>query len=368
MSRVDPEKLLRRSVSSLEPYTPIIPFEVLSEMLERRSDEIIKLDANENLYGPAPGVYAALSEIRFPHIYPDPENRALRTALGDYTGIPSDNIFAGAGADELIDLTMRLFLDPGDKIIDCPPTFGMYNFDASINGAETISVPRRDDFSLDITAIETAAHEHAPKLLFLASPNNPDGSQLPEDDLRRLLELQLMVVLDEAYIEFAGREHSRIDWALQYSNLLVIRTFSKWAGLAGLRVGYGVFPSELMPQLWKTKQPYNVNVAATAAALVSLQEREQQLEIVARIVRERSRMEQLLAEITFLCPYPSRANFVLCRVTGRSARELQRTLQGEGILVRHFDKPRLRDHIRISVGMSEHTDVLISALTRLELN
>ena len=368
MSRVDLETLLRRSVSSLEPYTPIMPFEVLSERLERRSDELIKLDANENLYGPVQAVYAALSEIHFPHIYPDPENRALRTALGDYTGIPPDNIFVSAGSDELIDLIMRLFLDPGDKIIDCPPTFGMYNFDASINGAETISVSRRDDFSLDIAAIETAFHEHAPKLLFLASPNNPDGSHIRDEDLRRLLDLHLMLVLDEAYIEFAGREHSRIDWALQYSNLLVIRTFSKWAGLAGLRVGYGVFPSELMPQLWKIKQPYNVNVAATAAALASVQEREQQLEIVARIVRERSRMEQLLAEITFLCPYPSWANFVLCRVNGRSAKELQRTLEGEGILVRHFDKPRLRDHIRISVGMSDHTDVLVSELKRLERN
>lgn len=365
MPRVDPERLLRRSVRLLEPYTPIMPFEVLSDRLRRPPDEIIKLDANENPYGPAPGVRAALARLNFPHIYPDPENRALRTALADYTDIPFENIFAGAGADELIDLTMRLFLDPGDKIIDCPPTFGMYTFDASVNAAETISVPRRADFSLDVDAIETASVEHSPKLLFLASPNNPDGSLLPEDDLLRLLELQLMVVLDEAYIEFAGSEHSRIDLTLQHSNLIVLRTFSKWAGLAGMRVGYGVFPSELMPQLWKTKQPYNVNVAATAAALASLQERERQLEIVARMVRERSRMERLLAEITFLRMYPSWANFVLCRVDGRGARDLQQALQGEGILVRHFSKPRLCDHIRISVGKTEHTDALLAILTRL---
>lgn len=365
MPCVDPEKLLRRSVRLLEPYIPIMPFEVLSDRLRRSPDEIIKLDANENLYGPAPGVRAALARLNFPHIYPDPENRALRTALADYTDIPFENIFAGAGADELIDLTMRLFLDPGDKIIDCPPTFGMYTFDASVNAAETISVPRRADFSLDVAAIETAAVEHSPKLLFLASPNNPDGSLLPEDDLLRLLELQLMVVLDEAYIEFAGPEHSRIDLTLQHSNLIVLRTFSKWAGLAGMRVGYGVFPSELMPQLWKTKQPYNVNVAATAAALASLQERERQLEIVARMVRERSRMERLLAEIAFLRMYPSWANFVLCRVDGRGAQDLQQVLQGEGILVRHFGKPSLRDHIRISVGKTEHTDALLAILTRL---
>jgi histidinol-phosphate aminotransferase len=365
MSRVDLEKFLRRSVRSLEPYTPIVPYEVLSERLSRRHDEIIKLDANENPYGPVPGVRVALAELDFPHIYPDPENRALSSALAEYTGVPFSNIFVGAGADELIDLIMRLFLDPGDKILDCPPTFGMYAFDASILAAETISVPRRSDFSLDITAIETAVAQHAPKLLFLASPNNPDGSLLPETDLLRLLELQLIVVLDEAYIEFARGECSRIEWVLQHSNLIVLRTFSKWAGLAGLRVGYGVFPSELMPQLWKTKQPYNVNVAATAAALTTLHEREQQLEIVACMVRERRRMERLLDEIMFLQVYPSQANFVLCRVNGRSARELHETLEGEGILVRYFDKPILRDHIRVSVGRPEHTDALITVLTRL---
>ena len=153
---------------------------------------------------------------------------------------------------------------------------------------------------------------------------------------------------------------------MQNPNLIVLRTFSKWAGLAGLRIGYGAFPSELMPHLWRIKQPYNVNVAATVAALASLQEREQQLEIVASIVRERGRMEGLLDEISFLRRYPSWANFVLCRVKGRSARELQHTLEGEGILVRHFDKPRLRDHIRISVGLPEHTDALVAALMLLE--
>ncbi len=359
------QSAVRSHIAALESYTPILPFEVLSERLGRRPDEIIKLDANENPYGPAPGVRASLADLLFPHIYPDPENRELRAALADYTGMPSETIFAGAGADELIDLIMRLFLDPGDKIIDCPPAFGMYAFDASINAAETISVPRRVDFSLDVTAIEAAASQHAPKLLFLASPNNPDGSLLPDEGLLRLLELPLMVVLDEAYIEFAGREHSRLELVLQHPNLIVLHTFSKWAGLAGLRVGYGAFPTQLMPQLWKTKQPYNVNVAATAAALASLREREHQLQIVAGMVRERRRMAGLLAEISFLRVYPSRANFVLCRVEGRIAWELQQTLQDEGILVRHFDKPGLRDHIRISVGRPEHTDVLVAVLTRL---
>ncbi|MDP7545499.1 MAG: aminotransferase class I/II-fold pyridoxal phosphate-dependent enzyme, partial [Anaerolineales bacterium] len=300
---------MRSHIAALEPYTPILPFEVLSERLGRRPDEIIKLDANENPYGPAPGVRAALADLPFPHIYPDPENRELRAALADYTGMPSETIFAGAGADELIDLIMRLFLDPGDKIIDCPPTFGMYTFDASINAAETISVWRRADFSLDVAAIEAAASQHAPKLLFLASPNNPDGSLLPDEGLLRLLELPLTVVLDEAYIEFAGREHSRLELALQHPNLIVLHTFSKWAGLAGLRIGLGVMNPDLARAMMSMKPPYNVNLAAEVALLASLQDRPGLLGRVRSIVAERDREMGLLQEIKGLRAWPSQANF-----------------------------------------------------------
>jgi histidinol-phosphate aminotransferase len=144
-----------------------------------------------------------------------------------------------------------------------------------------------------------------------------------------------------------------------------LRTFSKWAGLAGLRVGYGAFPSALMPHLWKIKQPYTVSVAASTAAIAALQDLDHLKEQITRITTERERLVRLLADIPHLHPYPSRANFVLCQVLGRDAHQLKLALEQEGILVRYFDKPGLRDHIRISVGKPDHTDALIAALRRL---
>jgi histidinol-phosphate aminotransferase len=241
----------------------------------------------------------------------------------------------------------------------------MYPFDAAINGAKSIAVPRRADFSLDLEGIEQAAHQHEPKLIFCASPNNPDGGWLPETDLERLLALPLVVVLDEAYVEFAGAEDSRIQQVTRRENLVVLRTFSKWAGLAGLRVGYGAFPAPLMAHLWKIKQPYNVSVAASTAAIAALENRAWLDHHISLILEERERMLGLLGDIPFLNTYPSRSNFVLCRVVGRDAQQLKLTLEQAGILIRHFDKPGLDDHIRISVGRPDQTDALIAALKRL---
>ncbi|MCB0214467.1 MAG: histidinol-phosphate transaminase, partial [Anaerolineae bacterium] len=287
------------------------------------------------------------------HIYPDPESRSLRMALAAYTGIGAEYLLVGSGADELIDLIMRLFINPGDKIVNCPPTFGMYAFDGDINAAEVISVRRNPYFSIDIEAIEAlfTSNEQTtdnPKLIFVTSPNNPDGSVLSDDDLQRLLALPAVVVLDEAYIEFSN--NSRIQWVEQYPNLIVLRTFSKWAGLAGLRVGYGAFPLDLIEQLWKIKQPYNVNLAGQLAAEVSLDDCEHLLGNVARLVEQREQFYPILNAIEWLEPYPSQTNFILCRVKGRNASDLKKQLAEQGILVRYYNSPGLTDHIRISIG------------------
>ncbi|MFN3490806.1 MAG: aminotransferase class I/II-fold pyridoxal phosphate-dependent enzyme, partial [Anaerolineales bacterium] len=266
---------IRKHLESLPAYTPIEPFEILSAKIGRSAEQIIKLDANENPYGILPAIREALANIKFPHIYPDPESRALRNALEKFTGVPAEYLLTGSGADELLDLIMRVFLDPDDCVVSCPPTFGMYAFDADLNAARIIEIQRNADFSLDINAIRNTVYEHKPKLLFIASPNNPNGSLLNKNILDELLTLPVMIVLDEAYIEFAGENLgaslSRIQDVPLRENLIVIRTFSKWAGLAGLRIGYGAFPLWLMPTLWKAKQPYNVNVAASIAAQAALE-------------------------------------------------------------------------------------------------
>jgi histidinol-phosphate aminotransferase len=358
---------IRAHLESMPPYIPIEPFEVLSARIGRNASQIIKLDANENPYGPLPVVREALGRLEFPHIYPDPESRALRASLEKFTGVPAEYLLAGAGADELIDLLMRLLLEPNDPILSCPPTFGMYSFDGELNAARVIEIPRHEDFSLDLNAICAAVNTHQPKILFLATPNNPDGSLLDERTIDRLLELPLLVVLDEAYIEFAGENLgarlSRIREVPSRENLVVLRTFSKWAGLAGLRVGYGAFPLWLMPALWKAKQPYNINVAASVAAQTSLEHVNDLTKVVELLKAERRRLFSALLEIRYIDPYPTQSNFILCQVHGRDAAELKKKLAEEnGVFIRYFNKPGLRDHIRISVGRPQDTDALLVAL------
>jgi histidinol-phosphate aminotransferase len=363
MKALDVLTFLRPDVATMEPYTPILSFDVLSEQLGYAPEDIVKLDANENPYGPSPRVREALAAMPYPHSYPDPESRHLRRALADYAQVPTKYLLAGHGADELIDLVMRLFIEPGDAVLNCPPTFGMYPFDAAINGARVLSLPRQADFSLDVEAIVAAfAAEPRAKLLFVTSPNNPDGGLLPDADLGRLLELPLVVVLDEAYVEFAGLEHGRIGWVLEHDNLIVLRTFSKWAGLAGLRLGYGAFPLPIIEHLWKIKQPYNISVAAQAAGLASLADLDYLRGNVARIVAERERLMEALSDVPYLRPYPSHANFILCRVVGRDARDLKETLAARGILIRHYNSPGLADHVRFSVGTPEQTERLVAEL------
>ena len=361
-------RLLRADLRRMEPYTPIVPFEVLSARLGRAPQDIVKLDANENPYGPPPGALAALAAGRGYHIYPDPEANALRDALSATTGQPKERLLAGMGADELIDLVLRAVLEPGDVVIDCPPSFGMYPFSTAVNAGRTVVVPRADDFGLNVPAIEAAvAAEPRAKVLFLCSPNNPDGGLIDDATLRRLLALPLLVVLDEAYVDFAAAEGfpSRLDWLDEYDNLAVLRTFSKLAGLAGLRLGYGAFPAWLRPTLWKIKQPYNVNVAASLAAVAALEEGDWLRATVGRLVAERERIAREVAALGWLRPLPSRANFVLCRVAGLAAADLKRALESEGVLVRHFDRPGLRDCVRISAGRPEDTDRLLAALRRV---
>ena len=359
------QNLIRSDIADMAPYTPIVPFDVLSQRLGIPAEDIIKLDANENPYGPSPHIYSALADETYYHIYPDPDSTSLREALSQYTSIDSTHIVAGQGADELIDLVIRLFITPGDAVINCPPTFGMYRFDTELNGGKIIDVERKGDFSLDTEeVIKIATNSKNTKILFITSPNNPDGSILSDSCLRQLLQLPLIVVLDEAYIEFAG--NSRVDWVLEHENLIVLRTFSKWAGLAGLRVGYGVFPHWIISHLLKIKQPYNVNVAGAVAALASLLDVDQLRENIRKIVAERERLYSALQAFDFLDPYPSEANFILSRVVGRDAADLKTALAERGVLIRYFNTSRLRDHVRISVGKPAHTSVLLNALATLE--
>lgn len=359
------DSFIRFHLRKLSPYQSILPFEILSAQLGRKPEDIVKLDANENPYGPPPEVLEALGTLKFPYIYPDPESRRLREALATDSGLESNHILVGCGADELIDLIMRCTLDPGDKIVDCPPTFTMYEFDAAVNGALVTKVLRKPDFSLNVDLIVDAVRKEKPKCIFLTSPNNPDGSIINDEDLLKILELPILVVLDEAYIEFSGLE-SRMKWVKKHDNLIVLRTFSKRAGLAGLRVGYGAFPLSIIEYLWRAKQPYNVSVAAEVAACAALQNPTYLEDVKNALVEERERLFKFLQEVPFLTPFPSHSNFILCEVkSAMDAKKLKDDLASMGVMVRHYNKKELKGFIRVSVGKPEQTDILMQCLKRL---
>ncbi|MFC1925322.1 histidinol-phosphate transaminase [Chloroflexota bacterium] len=358
----DAERLIRADIARMKAYTPIIPIEVLSEHIGISAEGIIKLDGNENPYGCSPNVQRVLASYPYYHIYPDPEQRELRKELEEYTGISADHIVAGSGSDELIELIMRLFIAPGDKVINCTPTFGMYSFLTEVYAGEVIEVPRDKGFAIDLDRVKKAIKEGA-KIIFIASPNNPSGNTIPEQEVLELLETGLVVVIDEAYYEFCGE--TMVPLVLQHGNLIVLRTFSKWAGIAGLRVGYGVFPRKLVGHLMKIKQPYNVNVAAQVAAIETLRDPDYRQKTIKALLEERERLLIELAELKSFQPLPSRANFILSHIGGGEASRVHHELQQRGIFVRYFDNARLKDYLRISIGKPEQTDALISALKEI---
>ncbi len=348
----------------VKPYAWVPPLDSVSAQSGVAPDRIIKLDGNENPYGCSPRVKRALAEFPHYHIYPDSEQHQLRRALQEYTGAAAQTIIPGSGSDELIEFIMRLFIDPGDSVINCVPTFGMYQFSTDAWGGKVINVPRDERFGLDVPAV-TRATALGAKVIFIASPNNPSGNIATDEDISRLLDLPIIVVLDEAYSEFSRK--TLVPMVPEHDNLIVLRTFSKWAGLAGLRVGYGIFPERTAALLLRIKPPYNVNAAAQVAALESLRDLDHLQETVRAIVAERRRLFTALAAFPQLEPWPSEANFILCSVTGCDAGGIRRDLARRGILIRHFDTPLLRNYIRVSVGKPEHTDTLVAALTDILL-
>ena len=358
---VNIEKLIRPHLVDIKTYDPVDPPELLAKQAGIPEDQIIKLNGNENPYGGSPKAAAALAKTPL-HIYPDPLQRKIRSALADYTGMEPEYIIAGAGSDELIDLLFRLFISPGDRILDCDPTFAMYGFCARVAGGEIELVPRDELFDVEVDAVKDAIDSKT-KIIFVSSPNNPTGNLASESQIRALLETGLIVVVDEAYYEFSNQTVAGL--TPDHDNLVVLRTMSKWAGLAGLRIGYGIMSPSLVQHIIDIKSPYNVNVAAEAGLLASLEDAHALLDNVKLIVQETKRMFSLLEAMPGVTPWPTYGNFVLCQFAPGRAQGIYEGLASRGIFVRNFGSERLQDCFRIGVGTPEQTDALIAAMKEL---
>ena len=240
------------------------------------------------------------------------------------------------------------------------PTFGMYEFTAQVCDARIVEVEPDGSFRLDVDGVLKAAGEQSAKIIAVASPNNPSGNATTPGDIERLLGSGCLVIVDEAYAEFGGASVAKL--VPDRPNLVVLRSLSKWAGLAGLRVGYGLMDLELAEVLMRAKPPYNVNQAAEAALLASLADAEALQKRVRLIVAERERMHGLLDALPGLTPLPSEANFILCRLPGGRGRDVHERLARSGVFVRYYAGGVLADYLRISVGMPSDTDRLIASL------
>ena len=358
----DLRELLLPHIRQLGAYQGVEPLEAMAERAGIPPENIIRLNGNENPYGASPRVAAALAEFRNFNHYPDPEQRQLRQALSSYVGVGPEQLVAGNGSDELIDLLLRIFVGPGDQVIIPAPSFGMYSVNTEFCGGEAVLVPRDANFEIDLEAVKLAINART-KAVLLCSPNNPSGNTVSEAEVRALLDTGRLVVVDEAYFEFCGQ--TAMPLLAEYPNLVALRTFSKWAGLAGLRIGLGAMHPDLAGTIMTVKPPYNVNLAAEVALIASLEDIPALLERVQSIIAERERMAGLLAAIPGVHPYPSQANFILVRLPDGCGARIFDALCNRGIFLRHWNNARLADCIRISVGLPAETDAVAAALSEL---
>ncbi|MBS1793112.1 MAG: histidinol-phosphate transaminase [Acidobacteria bacterium] len=344
----DPEKLVRDNIRRLTPYSS-----ARSEFAGRAE---IFLDANENPFGsPLARDY---------HRYPDPLQSKIKKNLAAETGLDAAEIFVGNGSDEAIDLLFRIFCEPGrDAALVCPPTYGMYRVSADVNAVRTKEVCLRPDFGLDAAGIREAADSRT-KLLFICSPNNPTGNSMRRETVLEIVrDFRGIVVVDEAYIHFS-REKSLVAELRAHPNLVVLQTFSKAWGLAGLRVGMAFASREIVALLNRVKPPYNVSEIAQEAVLDALENRAAVADAIAKIIVEREMLAERLEDFPFVERiYPSDANFLLVKTT--DADRLYRFLLDERIVVRNRARVAMcLGCLRITVGTPAENARLLESLEK----
>ncbi len=343
---MDINSLQRENIKNLRPYS--------TARDEYKGQASIYLDANENSFGsPLPADY---------NRYPDPLQLDLKDAISKIKGVPIENTFLGNGSDEAIDLLYRAFCEPGkDNVIILPPTYGMYEVSANINNVEVRKVNLLSNFQLDLDGIAEAIDSNT-KIIFICSPNNPTGNSIIRTDIETVLaNFQGLVIIDEAYINYA-KQRSFIKELTEYPNLVVMQTFSKAWGLAALRLGMAFAARPTIDILNKVKPPYNINQATQDLALAALQNVNQVNEWIKVTVEERDSLSIELSDLKIVNKvYPSDANFVLAEVS--DATGIYDYLVNQGIIVRDRSKVTLCEGcLRISIGTPAENQNLIAAL------
>jgi len=343
------DSLVRDNIKKMTAYS--------SARHEFTGNASVFLDANENAFGsPLPDNF---------NRYPDPLQMEVKEKLSKIKGVPSQNMFLGNGSDEAIDLLYRIFCEPGrDNVIILPPTYGMYEVCAEMNNVKVKKVNLTKEYQLDLESIENAIDPFT-KLIFICSPNNPTGNSINRADIELILNnFDGIVVIDEAYINYA-KQKTFINELTEYPNLVVMQTLSKAWGLAGLRLGMAFSSKPIIELMNKVKYPYNINTATQLLALEALENIEWVNDHIATTVTEREKLKNELLNLSFTQEvYPSDANFILAKMKG--ARNIYEKLCDKGIIVRDRSKVVLcDDSLRITIGTPDENKKLIEALNNL---
>jgi histidinol-phosphate aminotransferase len=343
----DIKTLVRPNVLALTPYSSA------RDEFKETEASMIFLDANEN------PVENRLNR------YPDPQQRALKSAIAKVRSVTDGQILLGNGSDEVLDLIIRAFCEPNtDNVITLPPTYGMYSVLAAVNAVEERRVQLTSDFQPDLDGIAQKTDENS-KILFLCSPNNPTGNLFSVEEITTLLHTFTgLVVVDEAYIDFCA-EASWIEKLEEYPNLIIVQTFSKAHGLAGIRLGACFASKEIIAVLNKIKAPYNVNTLTQDKAAENLASDIQLKSSISEIIAEREKLSRELNAISFVQKvYESDANFLLFEVDNADRRYQQ--LIERGIVVRNRSKqPLCQNCLRITVGTAVENEIVINTLKTL---
>jgi len=338
---------IKKSVMAMQGYTPG----------EQPTDpRVIKLNTNESPYPPSPAVREALQNLKVEtlRLYPDPLSLALRRKIAELHGGTPDNVFVGNGSDETLALCSRAFVEDDGAIGYFEPSYSLYPVLAQIRAVTARPVALGPDFEW------TMPKDYQARLFFMATPNAPTGIQYPKTTIREFCaRFPGVVVLDEAYVDFA-REHC-MDLALEYDNILVMRTLSKSYALAGLRLGYVVGAAPLIKALFKIKDSYNVDRITQAVALAALSDQAHMRALVERIKVTRRQTVTKLEQMGFRV-FPSESNFLWVKPPQISAAELYQRLREQNILVRYFSGPRTQDYLRITIGTDEQMQALLNVV------
>jgi len=346
----DLDSLVRTNIRRLKPYS--------SARSEFAGSADVFLDANENAFGSAAGNNY--------NRYPDPLQKQLKERISELNSLDVASIFVGNGSDEAIDLMFRIFCEPGkDSCIICPPTYGMYQVSADINDVGVTKIPLTAEFQLDVDGVLAAISSNT-KLIFICSPNNPTGNLMRRGDIIRIARgFRGIVVVDEAYIHFADAE-SMVAQISRLPNLVVLQTFSKAWGMAGLRVGMAFANSGIIDLMNRVKPPYNVSGIAQTSALHAIEKLRDVDEWIKEALNGRASLTEALLQLPFVQTiHPSDANFVLVKVDYANA--IYRHLIAEGIVVRNRTNVELCEGcLRVTVGTDDENSRLVRALERYE--